>query len=117
MSKPDLTTAQILGAVLAAIYPVLTLLGADLDPAQRDALDNLIAIGAALIGGDALIRFGRSRMLAPAPQNITVLDPKANQMSVGAQTPREPEVFTEPADEDLGVPQGDPDEQPPPAGR
>lgn len=117
MTKPDLTTAQILGALLAAIYPVLTLIGVELSAEQQDALNNLIIIGTGLIGGDALIRFGRSRALAPAPQNITVLDPNAAQIGKGGpEFQTSGEVYSEPADESLGVPD-DPDVQPPPAGR
>jgi hypothetical protein len=65
MKTPDITPVQIVGALLGAIYPILVLVGIDLDSAQKDALDNLVALGAALIGGDAIVRFGRSRLLAP----------------------------------------------------
>lgn len=60
MSTPNFTTAQLVGAVFAAFYPALTLLGIDLSAEQKDAVDQLWAVGLGLFGADAAIRVGRS---------------------------------------------------------
>lgn len=60
MKTPDITLAQIVAAVLGAVYPILTLLGVDLSPEQRDALDQLILVALGLFGADAAIRVGRA---------------------------------------------------------
>lgn len=60
MRTPDITPAQIIGAVMAATYPLLTLIGVDLSPQQVNALDDLGKIAIGLFGADAAIRVGRN---------------------------------------------------------
>lgn len=60
MKTPNITTAQIVGAIFGAAYPVITLLGFNLDPAQVDALQQLNVVAVGLFGADAAIRIGRN---------------------------------------------------------
>lgn len=77
MQKPNITTAQILALIQAAVATAIAF-GLSLSEPQQVALLGLAAaVGATLNLGDAVIRNGRSRILAPPAQNITVLDPAA----------------------------------------
>lgn len=60
LKTPNITLAQIVGAALGALYPVLTLLGVHLSPGETDALDQLKFIALGLFAGDATIRVGRA---------------------------------------------------------
>ena len=60
MEFPKITLAQIVALVTGAIYPVLVLIGVDLTPEKKKALDDLIVLAVALLGADAGIRIGRN---------------------------------------------------------
>lgn len=60
---PDITPAQAIAAVFGAVFPVLTLLGVDLSPVQRDAVEQLKYLALGLLGADAAVRVGRSNAL------------------------------------------------------
>lgn len=60
MKTPNITTAQIIGAIFGAVYPVLTLIGVNLNPEQVNALQELNVVAVGLFGADAAIRVGRS---------------------------------------------------------
>lgn len=60
MAAPSITLAQIVAALMAAILPVLTLVGVDLSREQVDALQQLTDLAMALVGADAAIRVGRA---------------------------------------------------------
>lgn len=81
MSTPSVTPAQIVAAILAAIVPLLTLVGVDLTSVQLDALAELRGIALALIGADAAIRIGRAFNLNG------VLKAKALHAAAHASTP------------------------------
>lgn len=57
---PDITPAQIIGAIAAAAGPVCRLAGIDLSAEQLAAVDDLKVIGLGLIGADAALRIGRN---------------------------------------------------------
>lgn len=58
--RPDITPAQAIGALFAAVGPVCVLVGVHLDPSQLDALDTLKFVGVGLFGADAAVRIGRN---------------------------------------------------------
>ena len=58
--RPDITPAQVLGALAAAVGPACSLAGVDLSTAQLAAVDDLKIIGLGLIGADAVLRIGRN---------------------------------------------------------
>lgn len=57
---PDITPAQVIGAIAAAAGPVCRLAGIDLSAEQLGAIDDLKVIGLGLIGADAALRIGRN---------------------------------------------------------
>ena len=68
---PDITPAQIFGAI-----PILALLlrafGVyDLSPEQQDALEQAVWYAVALLAGDAVIRNGRAKAVASALNHAT----------------------------------------------
>lgn len=68
---PDITPAQIV-AVVGAIIGVLVSSGVDMTQQLQDAILNLVTIlSSALVVGDAVVRHGRSRALAPPPVVMT----------------------------------------------
>lgn len=73
MTKPDITPAQIVGLIGAALA-LLVAFGVDLNADQQNAVIDFAGKAvAALFGSDALIRFGRSRIAAA--QAATGADP------------------------------------------
>ena len=58
--RPDITAAQVIGAIAAAVGPVCQLVGIGLSPDQLKAVDDLKVIGLGLIGADAALRIGRN---------------------------------------------------------
>ena len=58
--RPDITPAQIAGALLAGVPNVLVLSGVELSGEKSAALGGLIAIGVTLVGGDAYLRAKRN---------------------------------------------------------
>lgn len=60
LKRPDITPAQIVAAipVLAALLSSFGVF--ELSPAQSDALESAVTFAVALVGGDAIIRLGRS---------------------------------------------------------
>jgi hypothetical protein len=118
MRKPDLTLAQLVGLIGAGI-PVLASLARvfgvfDLNDEQIGALKDTVqwagVLAVGLFGADALIRFGRSRMLIPQTQNVTVLDPNAVANAVANSGPSA--GITRPG----ATPVDDPSDLPPDAG-
>lgn len=81
MTTPSITLAQIVGAIMAAILPLLTLCGVDLSAEQVDALDELTSVAMALFGADAGIRIARTFNVAG------VLRAKAVQAMAEADVP------------------------------
>lgn len=66
MSKPDITPAQLVALAASLLAVLVKVAGLSLDQEQQDAILDLVqVIAPVLIGGDAVIRFGRSRALAP----------------------------------------------------
>lgn len=58
--RPDITAAQIFGALLVAVGPILQLAGIPLEGVKADAVDDLKVIGLGLMGSDAALRIGRN---------------------------------------------------------
>lgn len=58
--RPDITPAQIAGALLAGGPNLLVLFGIELSGEKSAALGGLIAIGVTLVGGDAYLRAKRN---------------------------------------------------------
>lgn len=57
---PKVTVPQVAGFLGIITLPVLVLLGVDLNVEQLHAVTTIRDAGVALIGGDALVRLGRS---------------------------------------------------------
>ena len=77
MKKPDITPAQII-ALVQAVIGALVAFSVDITQEQSIAIVGLVTVIATMLfGADAVIRRGRAAMMAPPPQNITVLDPGA----------------------------------------
>ena len=81
MKTPDFTTAQIVALVqpfVTATIGLLVAFGVDMTNGQQTALISFSIAVAGFISGtlviaDAIIRNGRSRSFAPAPQATTVI--------------------------------------------
>lgn len=63
LKRPDITAAQVVGFVAAAIALAIAF-GVDLDAQQQDALLGFTGVVASLLFGDAIIRNGRSKIAA-----------------------------------------------------
>jgi hypothetical protein len=58
--RPNITPAQLVAAV-PVVASLLSAFGVyDLSPEQQDALSDAVTYSIALVGGDAIIRFGRN---------------------------------------------------------
>jgi hypothetical protein len=98
LKLPDITPAQIVAVVGAAIA-VAVAFGAPIPKEAQDAITQLVIVLAPiLVIGDAAIRHGRSRALAPTPApQAEVLMPQVESVQVESQ-PAPP-----PVEPDAGV--------------
>lgn len=79
--KPDITPAQIVAFLIAGVPHLLVLLGVDLSAEQDSALDKLLMLAGALIGGDVLLRGARNA--ANAKIEAAALTPVPSPVQVG----------------------------------
>lgn len=83
--RPDITPAQAIGAIFAAVGPALVLVGVHLDPTQVDALDQLKFVGLGLFGADAVVRVGRN--VADGRTQAAAMTAAATAPAIGSGEP------------------------------
>ncbi len=78
LSTPDVTPAQLV-AIVGSILAVIVAFGLDLSQDKQDSIIQLVTILAPLIvGGDAVIRHGRSRAMVVPPKGEVLDDDHGN---------------------------------------
>lgn len=107
--RPDLTPAQIVAFIFAAIPYILVLIGVDIGTAKAAALDDLKVLALGLFGADAAIRIGRNYAEGKKAAGVDSV------MAVAASESNDPESASpepHPDDEKSSEPPSDVEEVP-----